>query len=125
MTTRSTFSDFAARLREFIRTYSGLDCPCIDPHASERSENRPDNNASSNREFNRLALELFALQFHHNAPFRRLCQTRRVSPETISDWGEIPAVPTAAFQEVDLTSLMPREQTAVFHSSGTTDRRPS
>ncbi len=34
-------------------------------------------------------------------------------------------MPTAAFKELDVTSLAPMERTAVFHSSGTTEQRPS
>jgi hypothetical protein len=34
-------------------------------------------------------------------------------------------VPTAAFKELELTSLTPEERTAVFHSSGTTEQKPS
>jgi Acyl-protein synthetase, LuxE len=34
-------------------------------------------------------------------------------------------VPTAAFKELELTSLAPEECTAVFHSSGTTEQKPS
>ena len=37
----------------------------------------------------------------------------------------IPAVPTAAFKELELTCLGPDERTTVFHSSGTTEQRPS
>ncbi|MBI4324799.1 MAG: hypothetical protein HY674_05990, partial [Chloroflexi bacterium] len=34
-------------------------------------------------------------------------------------------MPTAAFKELDLTSLPAEERTVVFHSSGTTEQRPS
>ena len=34
-------------------------------------------------------------------------------------------MPTTAFKELDLTSLAPSERSAVFHSSGTTEHRPS
>ena len=34
-------------------------------------------------------------------------------------------MPTAAFKDLDLTCLAPTERTAVFHSSGTTEQRPS
>ncbi|MBI3852637.1 MAG: hypothetical protein HY298_20460 [Verrucomicrobia bacterium] len=72
-----------------------------------------------------MALTLFALQFTHNAPYRRFCQARGVSPETITDWANIPAIPTSAFKELELTSLPPAECTTIFHSSGTTEQRPS
>lgn len=81
--------------------------------------------SSSERQFNALALALFALQFEHNAVYRRLCLARATSPASVSRWTEIPAVPTSVFKEFDLTSLRPEERTAVFHSSGTTGQLPS
>jgi len=76
-------------------------------------------------EFNQLALELFALQFTHNAPYRRFCQARGVSPETTTGWTSIPAIPASAFKDLELTSLLVNQRTTVFHSSGTTEQRPS
>jgi hypothetical protein len=98
----SGLSRFAARLREFI----------------SRS-------TSEQLNFSALALELFALQFEHNANYRRICDTRHLSPLTITHWSQIPSVPTTAFKELEMTSLPPVERTHVFHSSGTTEQRPS
>jgi len=75
--------------------------------------------------FDTLALELFALQFRHNAVYQTICEARKGTPETVGHWTQIPAAPTAAFKELNLTSLAPRERTAVFHSSGTTGQTPS
>jgi hypothetical protein len=97
-------SHFAARLREEI---SNLQSPI------------------SNSRFAALALELFALQFKHNPAYRRICEVRNCTPESISDWTQIPAVPTSVFKELELTSIPPVERTAVFHSSGTTEQKPS
>ena len=77
------------------------------------------------RVFNELALELFRLQFAHNAPYRRLCETRGVSPQNVTRWAQIPAVPTSAFKEFELSCLPAAERTSVFYSSGTTEQRPS
>jgi len=74
--------------------------------------------------FPELALELFALQFQHNAAYRRICEARGVTPSGVFHWTQIPAVPAAAFKELELTSLAPEERTAVFHSSGTTGQTP-
>jgi hypothetical protein len=76
-------------------------------------------------DFGRLALELFQLQFDGNAPYRLICESRGVSPANVSHWSEIPAVPTSAFKEFDLSCLRPEERTTVFHSSGTTAQKPS
>ena len=102
MSPNSDLSDFAARLRRFID---------IAPDAEDQ--------------FNQLALELFGLQFRHNAPYRRLCEKRHISPETVTHWSGIPAAPTVAFKELELSCLPTGERTAVFHSSGTTEQRPS
>jgi hypothetical protein len=97
-------SNFAARLRELI---------------SNRQS------AIGNSQFSELALELFALQFKHNSAYRKICEARKLTPQSVGHWTQIPAVPTAAFKELELTSLAPDERAAVFHSSGTTEQKPS
>ena len=97
-------SDFAARLRELI--------------AKPQS-------AVSSQKFSELALELFALQFKHNSAYRKICEARKLTPQRVEHWTQIPAVPTGAFKELELTSIPPEERTAVFHSSGTTEQKPS
>ena len=76
-------------------------------------------------QFSELALELFALQFQHNFAYHKICAARNLTPATVKDWSQIPAVPTSAFKELELTSIPPQERTAVFHSSGTTEQKPS
>jgi hypothetical protein len=73
--------------------------------------------------FDTLALELFALQFDNNAAYNQICSTRKLTPQVCEHWAQIPAVPTAAFKELELTSLPPGDRTAVFHSSGTTGQK--
>lgn len=75
--------------------------------------------------FNRLARSLFGLQFSNNVPYRRFCEARNATPKTVKRWREIPAMPTAAFKEFELTSLPTAQRVKVFHSSGTTEQRPS
>jgi len=96
-------SSFAARLRGMI------------PH--------PD--TIGDEQFNSLALELFALQFQNNVAFRIICEARQLTPQVVEHWTQIPAVTTGVFKELELTSLAPDERTAVFHSSGTTEQKPS
>ena len=114
-------SNFAAQLREAIlsegRVIRGPD-----------SEPQSLNGGSCNsplRDFNRLVLELFALQFKHNATYRKICEAGGLTPGVVEHWTQIPAVPTAAFKELELTCLAPAERTTVFHSSGTTEQKPS
>jgi hypothetical protein len=121
-------SNFAARLREIIlsegRVPRGPDSELRTPNSELRNHNGDSCN-SPLRDFNSLALELFALQFQHNAAYRKICEARGLTPEVVEHWTRIPAVPTSAFKELELTCLAPAERTAVFHSSGTTEQKPS
>jgi hypothetical protein len=81
--------------------------------------------AIGNRQFSELALELFALQFKYNSAYRKICEARKLTPQTVEQWTQIPAVPTTAFKELELTSIPPDKRTAVFHSSGTMEQKPS
>jgi hypothetical protein len=103
----------AARLREFIRRHSPA-APPADRLAPEESE----------RAFETLALDLFAAQFATNAPYRAWCERRGTTPASVASWREIPAVPTDAFKEADMTSIPAVERMAEFRSSGTTAVRP-
>jgi hypothetical protein len=76
-------------------------------------------------EFDELALELFALQFQHNPAYRKICEVRGLTPRVVEHWTQIPAVPTGAFKELELSCISPEERTAVFYSSGTTEQKPS
>ena len=97
-------SSLAARLRELI---------------SNRQS------AVGDRQFSELALELFALQFQHNPAYRKISEARKLTPQNVEHWTQIPAVPTAAFKKLELSCIPPAERTAVFHSSGTTEQQPS
>lgn len=105
MTLHSNLAGFAARLRDMISA------ACQSPIGEA--------------EFNDLALDLFALQYRANEPYRRWCNARDCVPGRLEDWTVIPAVPTAAFKELELSCLIPAQRTAVFHSSGTTAQQPS
>ena len=135
----SGLSNFAARLREIIlsegRVPRGPDSEFLTPNShpspggcvgqAERRNHNGDSCNSPLRDFNSLALELFALQFNHNAAYRKICEARGLTPKVVEHWTRIPAVPTSAFKELELTCLAPAERTAVFHSSGTTEQKPS
>jgi hypothetical protein len=110
MTAPDSLHEFALRLRAWIERFgAGADT----------------GGETADAQFDQFARELFALQFEAVAPYRKLCQSRQVTPGSIGCWSEIPAVPAAAFKEFDLTSLRPDQRTRVFHSSGTTEQRPS
>ena len=69
------------------------------------------------QDFNTLVLKVFAYQFQHNLPYQRFCLARGKTPETVTRWQDIPAVPTVAFKELDLTCGPPEK---IFLTSGTT-----
>ena len=69
------------------------------------------------KDFNALALSVFTYQFGLNLPYQRFCEARSQTPETVTRWQDIPAVPTVAFKELDLTCAPPEK---VFLTSGTT-----
>jgi len=108
-------SSFAARLRESI--LSGF----------------------QNEDFDVLAVELFALQFEHNALYQRWCHLQKTTPSTVcairgvtptfaGRWTQIPFIPTGAFKAIkvmELSCIPLTERTAVFHSSGTTEQDSS
>ena len=75
--------------------------------------------------FENLALEIFNFQFHQNPAYRRLCESRNARPGLVTSWQQIPAVPAAAFKELELTCLSPADRTTIFHSSGTTGQQRS
>jgi hypothetical protein len=71
--------------------------------------------------FEPLALDLFEFQYANNPPYGRYCRSRRRTPDTVSRWEDIPAVPARAFKEFELTCLPKgRRPAAVFRTSGTT-----
>jgi hypothetical protein len=66
-----------------------------------------------------VLLELHALHFEQNAPYRAFCQSLGV-PATVEDWRRIPGVPQEAFKHADLRSFPVTETSKTFHTSGTT-----
>ncbi|MBI3877626.1 MAG: long-chain fatty acid--CoA ligase, partial [Verrucomicrobia bacterium] len=67
MTSASSFANYSRRLLAFIERGTG----------------------AAESEFAVLARELFALQFMHVAPYRRLCEARGVGPDSVADWRQI------------------------------------
>ena len=125
-------SNFAARLRERIPLLSDVAAEVTrltlqnrQSAIGNRQLSEPPHVGCYKNEFNALALKLFALQFQHNAAYRKICEARSLTPGIVEHWTQIPAVPTSAFKELELTCLASAERTTVFHSSGTTEQKPS
>jgi hypothetical protein len=106
-----TLSIFSTDLRSFI------------PRSLERPG--PPEPAWTDEEINELARRLFRLQYQGLPVYREFCDRRGRSPDRIGSWTEIPAVPTTAFKDLEMTALPEAERVAEFHSSGTTGVRPS
>src|SRR5690242_5500831 len=105
MQSRAALSDFSNRLQRIIDAQPA---------------------ALPDSQFTELALELFALQREFNEPYGKLCVARRISPELqLQNWTDIPAVPTSAFKDLELSCLSATDRATVFHSSGTTQHQPS
>jgi hypothetical protein len=73
----------------------------------------------SEKRFEELALELFAFQFDHCEIYRRFCEGRSQTPENVTNWRQIPAVPTSAFKEVELRCFPAQDTVHCFRTSGT------
>jgi acyl-CoA synthetase (AMP-forming)/AMP-acid ligase II len=73
--------------------------------------------------FNALALELFRYQTENNAVYRGICEQQGMTSERVTNWRDIPAVTSSAFKTVALTCFPPQDAVAVFHTSGTTQKR--
>jgi hypothetical protein len=75
---------------------------------------------TSDEEFDQLARDIFAFQYERCAPYQAYCQQLKLTPQTVTHWNQIPAVPTSAFKDFALTCFPAGEAVAEFHTSGTT-----
>ncbi len=76
--------------------------------------------ATTDEEFDRVAREVFAFQYERCAPYRAYCDRVKSTPQNVTHWKRIPAVPTSAFKNFALTCFPVEEAVAEFHTSGTT-----
>ena len=102
-----SFSNLLSDVRHFIGRCVPLGAPAPGP------------------EWEALALQLFQFQYRNVHVYRVWCRSIGIDAESVTDWKSIPALPTAAFKDFDVSSLDPADRVAVFHSSGTTGTQPS
>lgn len=95
-----SFDDIAQRVLDLIAS---------DPDPALGSQTEP--------RFDDLARATFAFQYEASPAYRAFCDRRGRTPDTVSRWQQIPALPTTAFKSVDL-ACAPAEK--VFLTSGTT-----
>ncbi len=74
--------------------------------------------SGSSESFEELALAVFSHQYEMNPAYRRWCETCGRGPGDVRSGDEIPAVPTAAFKELEFVC---GEAVAEFKTSGTTE----
>lgn len=74
--------------------------------------------------FERLALALFEIQYAACRPYAALCRSLDKTPEAVDRADLIPAVPSGAFKEFDLTCFPLERTIKTFRTSGTTGERP-
>lgn len=70
--------------------------------------------------FDGLAMEVFAYQYEHNAPYRHFCDAVGVSPATATSWEDLPAYPTDAFKSEIVASFETEKAVQAIMTSGTT-----
>jgi hypothetical protein len=77
------------------------------------------------KDFDRLAIEVFRYQFESVRLYRRFCEERGVNPAAVRGVDEIPAVSNVAFKYADLAAggAASLPDTMVFLTSGTTQGR--
>ena len=82
---------------------------------------RADEGQTGEPELDKLAREVFAFQFENIEPYRNLCRRQGRTPDTVTSWRGIPAVPAQAFKQYSLFAGQPDAVVKTFRSSGTSD----
>ena len=101
-------------MREVEETFEGLEEELLGLFRRGVDQSLPD------EDFNGLALRVFRFQCRANAPFGAFVRLRGLEAESVTDWEEIPHLPTQAFKTVDLVTGDGSDVEAVFRTSGTT-----
>ncbi len=78
---------------------------------------------ASDSEFTVLATRVFRFQFENNTPYRRFCEMEGMTPDKLTSWKDVPAMPAAAFKELTLTTFPRIKKKKVFKTSGTTSEK--
>ncbi|MDX1933908.1 MAG: hypothetical protein SFU56_15015 [Capsulimonadales bacterium] len=101
-----------------------------EPLSAESFLSLPESGPAGEAAFDSLARQVFAHQYRRIEPYRRFCEGRGVTPETLITWRDIPPAPAAAFKQFALsatpiTDCVPEKGGRTFHSSGTTGSETS
>ncbi len=74
---------------------------------------------ASDVEFNTLALALFQYQYTHNLCYQQFCRLKKIHPESVTRWDEVPPLPVLAFKWAEITCHANETPARLFYSSGT------
>ncbi|MBU4100044.1 MAG: acyl-protein synthetase, partial [Proteobacteria bacterium] len=77
--------------------------------------------AGDEERFVELAKREFELQYHTVEPYRKYCKNKAVSPKSVTNWEQIPAVPSLAFKKFVLASFPVEKAEHAYFTSGTSD----
>src|SRR5512134_2275757 len=75
-------------------------------------------------EFLREAVVRFHLHLATIPPYAAYCAYLGRTPDTVTDWREIPAVPASAFKTHDMSAAPHGGEAAIFETSGTSVSKP-
>lgn len=96
----------------------------LTPQDSENSNlSRQLDKLLSNRDskgFSALALDIFKYQYKQNCHYAAFARSLGKTPDTVSRWQEIPAVPTSAFKLSNFPLTCGQKTVTTFLTSGTT-----
>jgi len=71
--------------------------------------------------FNRIAIKEFELQFATIPPYRDYCLSKGITPGQVTEWRDIPAVPSRAFKDFVLATFPVERAEHAYFTSGTSD----
>jgi hypothetical protein len=74
--------------------------------------------------FEASAIKGFASQFASIAAYAAYCRYLGRTPDAVTDWRDIPAVPASAFKTHDMSAAPHGKEAAIFETSGTSVSKP-
>jgi len=80
--------------------------------------------AGDDAQFESLARDAFKAQFDSIPPYAAWARHLGRTPDRVTRWEEIPAVPASAFKSHDLSAAPAGREAAIFETSGTSISRP-
>ncbi|UZE94321.1 MAG: hypothetical protein IB618_01985 [Candidatus Pacearchaeota archaeon] len=73
----------------------------------------------SDKQFNKLALEVFSYQYKTNKSYKKYCDRLKKDPSKVDHWLDVPFILTRFFKDVQITNLKDKEVYEVGRTGGT------